>query len=147
MFKHILVPTDGSELSRQAVAYAAGAAQVMGARITAFYAKPPHSLAQARDGFLNDLLAPDKLEERAERHAQECLEHAAQTCEAAGVPCHAVMAASDAPSQAIIETAEREGCDLIIMASHGRTGLGSLLIGSETKKVLAHSKLPVLVYR
>lgn len=147
MFKHFLVPTDGSELSRQAVAYAAQVARVNNARITAFYAKPPNQLAQAGDGFLNDLLAPDKQEERAERHAQECLNHAAQTCQAAGVVCNTVSVASDTPAQVIIDAAVREGCDLILMASHGRTGWSGLLIGSETNKVLTHSTLPVLVYR
>ena len=70
MFKHILVPVDGSEFSQKAATYAAGFAQTMGARITALYVKPPHQLAQAGEGLLNDLLAPDKLEERVERMAQ-----------------------------------------------------------------------------
>lgn len=147
MFKHFLVPTDGSELSRKAVAYAAEVARVHNARITAFYAQPPSQLALASEGFLNDLLAPDKLEERAERYAHECLNHAAQTCQAAGVTCHTVSVPSDTPAQAIIEAAVREGCDLILMASHGRTGWSGMLVGSETNKVLSHSTLPVLVYR
>ncbi|MDO4795029.1 MAG: universal stress protein [Brachymonas sp.] len=147
MFKHFLVPTDGSGLSHKAVAYAAEVARVNKARITVFYAKPPSQLALGGEGFLNDLIAPDKLEERAERLAQECLNQAAQICQAAGVPCHTVSVTSDTPAQAIIDAALREGCDLILMASHGRTGWSAVLVGSETQRVLAHTTLPVLVYR
>ena len=147
MFSHILVPTDGSELSNKAITYAATLAKSMGGRITAFFAKPPHQLAQAGDAFLNDLLAPDKFEERADRLARECLEDAVRVCRTLDVPCNTVAVASEAPYQAILDTAQREGCDLILMASHGRSGLSGLLIGSETKKVLVHATLPVLVYR
>ena len=147
MVKHILVPTDGSDLSQKTLSYAAGVANTWGARITALYAKPQRQLTQAGEGFLNDLLAPDKLEERAERLAQKCLEDAELACQPLGVPCKAIAVTSDSPHQAIIDTAQREGCDLILMASHGRTGLSGLAAGSETNKVLTHSALPVLVYR
>ena len=147
MFKHILVPVDGSEFSQKAATYAAGFAQTMGARITALNVKPPHQLAQAGEGLLNDLLAPDKLEERVERMAQKCLQDVAQACQAVGVPCHTLAVEGDSPAQAILAAATSEGCDLVLMASHGRTGLERLIIGSETQKVLSHTALPVLVYR
>ena len=147
MFKHILVPTDGSELSQQAITHAVAFAKETGARITAFYAKPDYQLGNIGDGLLNDLLSPEKFDEKADRHAHECLEDAHQACEAANVACNMVAIDSNTLYKAIIDTAEREGCDLIFMASHGRSGLSGLLIGSETNKVLSHSKIPVLVYR
>lgn len=83
----------------------------------------------------------------AERQATETLDFVVQLCESAGVPVDRLSMTSDIPYQAIIDAATEAGCDLIFMASHGRRGFSALLLGSETNKVLTHSKIPVLVYR
>jgi nucleotide-binding universal stress UspA family protein len=147
MFKHILVPTDGSELSRATAQRAVSFAKEAGARITAFYAKPEYPIAYFGEGALIDPTTPEKFTEMAEQQASEFLKEVADWCEEAGVQCDTVSATSDIPYEAIIEAAEKSGCDLIFMASHGRRGITGLLLGSETNKVLTHSKVPVLVYR
>ncbi|MDX9944836.1 MAG: universal stress protein [Azonexus sp.] len=147
MFKHILVPTDGSELSRATAKRAVSFAKEAGARITAFYAKPEYPIAYFGEGALIDPTTPEKFTEMAEQQASEFLNEVSAWCEEAGVQCDTVSATSDVPYEAIIEAAETSGCDLIFMASHGRRGITGLLLGSETNKVLTHSKVPVLVYR
>lgn len=147
MFKHILVPTDGSQLSREAVERAVMFAKESGARITFFYAKPEYPVAFYGEGALIDPTTPEKFAQMAEQQAQDILNGCARLAADAGVECTTVSKTSDVPYEAIIETAETVGCDLIFMASHGRRGLGALLLGSETQKVLTHSKIPVLVYR
>ncbi|MFN3883710.1 MAG: universal stress protein [Rhodocyclaceae bacterium] len=147
MFKHLLVPTDGSRLSQQAVERAVEFAKESGARITFFYAKPEYPVAFYGEGALIDPTTPEKFAQMADQQAQEILDQCARLAAAASVECATVSKTSDIPYEAIIETAEASGCDLIFMASHGRRGLGALLLGSETQKVLTHSKIPVLVYR
>jgi nucleotide-binding universal stress UspA family protein len=147
MFKHILVPTDGSELSRATAQRAISFAKESGARITAFYAKPEYPIAYFGEGALIDPTTPDKFAEMADQQATEYLEEVAAWCAEAGVECSSVAATSDIPYEAIINAAETSGCDLIFMASHGRRGISGFLLGSETNKVLTHSKVPVLVYR
>ena len=147
MFKHILVPTDGSELSRQTVSRAISFAKEAGARITAFFAKPEYPIAYFGEGALIDPTTPEKFAELAEQQAAEYLGDVVAQCQAAGVECSTASATSDIPYEAIIEAAETSGCDLIFMASHGRRGISGMLLGSETNKVLTHSKIPVLVYR
>ncbi len=147
MFKHILVPTDGSDLSRQTVRRAVSFAREAGARITAFYAKPEYPVAYFGEGALIDPTTPEKFAELADQQAGEYLAEVQDQCAEAGVECDAVTATSDIPYQAIIDAAERAGCDLTFMASHGRRGISGFLLGSETNKVLTHSNIPVLVYR
>ncbi|EXI92043.1 MAG: hypothetical protein AW12_00884 [Candidatus Accumulibacter sp. BA-94] len=147
MFKHILVPTDGSELSRETARRAVSFAREAGARITALYAKPEYPVSYYGEGALIDPTTPEKFAELAERQATETLDFVAQLCEGAGVPVDRLSTTSDIPYQAIIDAATEAGCDLIFMASHGRRGFSALLLGSETNKVLTHSKIPVLVYR
>lgn len=147
MFKHILVPTDGSQLSQETARRAVAFAKESGARITAFFAKPEYPITYFGEGALIDPTTPEKFAEMADRQAEEVLGFVRQECAAAGVECDTVSVVSDVPYQAIIETAEKAGCDLIFMASHGRRGISGLLLGSETHKVLTHSKIPVLVYR
>ncbi|MFN6960954.1 MAG: universal stress protein, partial [Rhodocyclaceae bacterium] len=143
MFKHLLVPTDGSQLSGQAVKRAVEFAKETGARITFFYAKPEYPVAFYGEGALIDPTTPEKFAQMADQQAQEILDACAQLAAAAGVACTTRSKTSDIPYEAIIEAAESAGCDLIFMASHGRRGLGALLLGSETQKVLTHSKIPV----
>lgn len=147
MFKHILVPTDGSQLSTETVKRAVTFARESGARISFFYAKPEYPVAFYGEGALIDPTTPEKFAEMTEQQAKEILGAAEQLAQTANVPCASIAVTSDIPYEAIIEGASKAGCDLIFMASHGRRGISGLLLGSETQKVLTHSKIPVLVYR
>lgn len=147
MFKHILVPTDGSPLSQEAVRRAVSFAKEAGARITAFYAKPEAPMPQYVEGIQIDKALQDQYAKMAEEQAQKVLGFAEGLCRDAGVACATSSASSDSPYEAIINAANAGGCDLIFMASHGRRGIAGLLLGSETSKVLTHSKIPVLVFR
>lgn len=147
MFKHILVPTDGSALSNATVQRAISFASEAGAKISFFYAKPEYPIAYFGEGALVDPTTPEKFSEMTEQQAAEYLGEARQWANEAGVVCDTFSATSDIPYEAIIQAAEDHGCDLIFMASHGRRGLSGFLLGSETNKVLTHSTIPVLVYR
>ena len=147
MFKHILVPTDGSQFSQDTVRRAVSFAKEAGARITAFYSKPEYPLSYNSEGFIYDSTPPGRFSELAEQEALEILGFVENLCREAGVNCSRLTLTSNVVYEAIIEAANQSGCDLIFMASHGRRGLGALLLGSETSKVLTHSKIPVLVYR
>ena len=147
MFKHILVPTDGSPLSQETVKRAISFAKEAGAKITALYAKPSFPECFFGEGALVDPGSPEKFAQMAEEEAQHILDSVEQGCREAGVPCSRHTVESDVPYEAIIEIATQKECDLIFMSSHGRRGIGALLLGSETHKVLTHSKIPVLVYR
>jgi nucleotide-binding universal stress UspA family protein len=147
MFKHILVPTDGSQLSMETLKRAVAFAREAGARLTFFYAKPEYPVAFYGEGALIDPTTPEKFAEMTEQQAKEILGAAEQVAKAAQVASASLAVTSDIPYEAIIEAAATAGCDLIFMASHGRRGISGLLLGSETQKVLTHSTIPVLVYR
>ena len=147
MFKHILVPTDGSALSTQTVNRAIDFARETGAMVTFFYAKPEYPVAFYGEGALIDPTTPEKFASMADQQAEEILAGCEALALAAQVRSARLARTSDIPYEAIIQAAESAGCDLIFMASHGRRGFGGLLLGSETQKVLTHSKVPVLVYR
>jgi nucleotide-binding universal stress UspA family protein len=144
MFKHILVPTDGSALSRKAIDGAIDLAQSVGARITAYACLPLYPYSPFADVAVEP---PDDFHQRAEREAREHLREVELAAEAVGVACTSVTSVQSAPYLGIIDAAVEGGCDVIFMASHGRRGLGSILIGSETQRVLTHTKIPVIVYR
>jgi nucleotide-binding universal stress UspA family protein len=147
MYKHIVIPTDGSTQSARAGAAGVEFARAIGARITALYAMPAPTPVVYENIIPVRYLGPDEhaaLIERSARHYLGAIEEAARV---AGVPCESVSITSDFPADTIVATAKRRKCDLIFMASHGRRGISALLLGSETQKVLAHSKLPVFVYR
>ena len=147
MFKHILVPTDGSELSQATAKRAVSFAKEAGARVTVFFAKPEYPIAYFGEGALIDPTTPEKFAELAEQQAAQYLGEVEGMCAEIGVDCSTLAVTSDVPYEAIIEAADKSGCDLIFMASHGRRGISGFLLGSETNKVLTHSKVPVLVYR
>jgi len=147
MFKHILVPTDGSQLSSDTAKRAIAFAKETGAKITFFFAKPDYPVAFYGEGALIDPTTPDKFAEMADQQAKEILAAHEAAAKAEGVASDGVSSVSDIPYEAIIGAAEESGADLIFMASHGRRGISGLLLGSETQKVLTHSKIPVLVYR
>ena len=147
MFKHILVPVDGSDLSKDTARRAVSFAKEAGARITAFFARPEYPVSYYGEGALIDPTTPEKFAELAEQQAQQVLDFVVELCQNDGVEVDRLALSSDIPYQAIIDAATQSNCDLIFMASHGRRGISALLLGSETHKVLTHSKIPVLVYR
>jgi nucleotide-binding universal stress UspA family protein len=150
MFKHILVPTDGSPLSARAVRYAVQLAKSSGARVTAFHAIPGFRPVPFADGMIAaypELFSEADYKRAAEREAGRMLAKGAALAKTAKVPFETRTAYADSPWKAIIRTAKSQRCDLVVMASHGRRGLESVLLGSETTKVLTHSKIPVLVFR
>lgn len=147
MFKHILVPTDGSPLSEGAVARAVSFAKDAGARITFFYAQPDFPMPIYGEGALIDPTTPEQFAKSAAQEAARVLERAKAVVDAAAVNADTDTVVNEVPYEAIIDAADRHNCDLIFMASHGRRGIAGLLLGSETQKVLTHSKIPVLVYR
>ena len=147
MFKHVLVPTDGSPLSVSTAQRAVTFAVEAGARITFFHAKPDYPVVFYGEGALIDPTTPEKFAEMAERRSREILGECSAKAEEAGVACDSVSMTSNTPYEAIIHVAQNAGCDLIFMASHGRRGISGLLLGSETQKVVTHSRIPVLIYR
>lgn len=147
MYKHILVPTDGSELSLEATRQAIAFARSMNASITFLNVQPDYPVPTLGEGFLIPAETRQEFSRRGEEQAQNILSNASDLAKQEGVPCSAVTLVSDFPYSVIIDTATSAGCDLIFMASHGRRGLSGVLIGSETLKVLTHCKIPVLVYR
>ena len=149
MFKHILVPTDGSTRSARAAAFASRLAHAHRARITALHVIAPFAPAAYLDGVAPypELYSAKAYERACEANAARLLGRVARRAAAAKVRCETVHVYADSPWRAITKAARSRGCDLIVMASHGRAGLGALILGSETTKVLTHSKTPVLVTR
>ncbi|WP_341644025.1 universal stress protein [Thauera sp. SDU_THAU2] len=147
MFKHILVPTDGSTLSEGTVSRAVTFAREAGARITFFYAQPDFPMPIYGEGALIDPTTPEQFAKSAAAEAQAILDKAKAVADSEGVVAATDTVVNEIPYEAVIDAADRHGCDLIFMASHGRRGIAGLLLGSETQKVLTHSKIPVLVYR
>ena len=147
MFQHILVPTDGSQFSQDSCRRAVSFAKDAGAKITAFYAKPEYPVTYYGEGALIDSTTPEQFAELAETQSKEILGFVEKLCSEAGVECSTMSLTNDVVYEGIIEAATKSGCDLIFMASHGRRGLSGLLLGSETHKVLTHTKIPVLIYR
>ena len=146
MYKHLLVPTDGSELSQAAVRQAAQLARSLDASVTVLYVQPQCPKPLGGEAFTMGPFQEEFLRDSASM-ANETLTQARAVVEQANVRCKCCTATSDQPWQVIISTAKSEACDLILMASHGRSGLTGLLIGSQTQKVLTHCKVPVLVCR
>ena len=145
MFKHILIPTDGSPLSKKAVRAGVAFAKELGAKVTVYHALevvPPYS----EGGFVPPS-ALEPFEAAARKQAQKYLDEAARIARAAGVPCESQISRPVTVYKGIVDTAKKKKCDVIFIASHGRGELVSLVLGSVTVKVLAHSKIPVVVFR
>ena len=140
MYRHILIPTDGSELAEHGVTHGLALAKSLGARASVIFVVEPFSEMTGRM-----LEAVARYAELRKEQAASVLDRAARAAKEAGVSCQTIQVESGQPHQAIIATARDKGCDLIVMSSHGRSGLTMLLIGSVTNKVLAHAKTPVLV--
>ncbi len=147
MYKHILIPVDGTPLSKKAIREGIRLAKSCGAKVTGFFSPPEYEVLIYGEYFPPDLMPREEYEERADANAEKILAAVRKEADAAGVPCATYHTASRMPWEAIIEAARKKRCDLIVMASHGRKGLTGVLLGSETTKVLTHSKIPVLVCR
>lgn len=145
LFTNILVPTDGSELSRESARCAIELAQASGARITALFVES--GVNTDSEGDLVDPGVLDHLPKGMEKRSKEYLSFVKKHCKKQHVPCKTMTLVGKRPHKAIVEAAEEQACDLIFMASDGLGGIKSLLLGSETQKVLVHAKMPVLVYR
>jgi nucleotide-binding universal stress UspA family protein len=138
MYTHILIPTDGSELAGKAVQHGIALAKRVGAKVTMLTVFPPDMITTDRE--MIEIRKAHK-----QKHVEEILGAIAK--QAAGFACETIQVEHEHPYQAIIDTADSKGCDLIVMASHGRRGISAIVLGSETVKVLTHCKIPVLVYR
>jgi nucleotide-binding universal stress UspA family protein len=147
MFKHILIPTDGSNVAAKAIDAGVRLAAEMGAKVTGFHAEQPRPLHLHVKGYAaeKDLIA--ELDRRSHQFAERCVAQIEDAAKADGVPFEAVVVKSTRPYEAIIQAALERNCDAIFMASHGHRGLDGLLLGSVTQQVLTHSKIPVLVFR
>lgn len=145
MYKHILIPTDGSELSEHAVREGIAFAKSIGASATLFTASPSYHVFALDPVSLSD--TEDSYKSDAASRASKRLKTGEDLARQAGVPVDSEHSFGDHPHEEILACANRKPCDLIFMASHGRKGMAGLLLGSETHKVLTHSKIPVMVYR
>ncbi len=148
MFKHILVCTDGGKLSDKAVDAAIRLAKDLGARLTGFHVTQDYPINPFPEyAIVASSLSPQQWKADQEKHAQRILARVEIKANKAGVDCGTRSGSDIDPYKAIIAAAKNSRCDLIVMASHGRRGIQGLILGSETNKVLTHSKVPVLVYR
>ena len=145
MYKHILIPTDGSALSEMAIRQGIAFAKAIQAEVTALTVTPPFHVFDVDPVMVSSTPAQYAMESQA--RAEKYLAVARVEAGIAGVPCETLHVTQDHVYESIIDTASKRGCDLIFMASHGRKGMSALVLGSETYKVLTHGKIPVLVCR
>jgi nucleotide-binding universal stress UspA family protein len=145
MFKHLLVPTDGSPASEVAIQKSIELAKHINARVTGLHVFPVFQVFTYQPEMLKD--TREQFDEDNRVHSVQFLADIERAAQNAGVACNTVSVKSEHAYEAIIKTAEDQGCDLIAMASHGRRGVKGFLLGSETQKVLVHTQTPVLVFR
>ena len=146
MYKHILIPTDGSPQSRKAVAGGVALAKAIGAKVTGIFAAPPATPVVYRNNMPVGFSMPADHKRIIEESAARYLGIVEQAAKKAGVACEVITVTSDYPADTILATAKKKKCDLIVMATHGRRGISGVLLGSETQRVVTHAKIPVLVY-
>lgn len=147
MYKNILLPTDGSALSRRVAKDGVKLAKLLGARVTGFYVAPTYRIEMFVDYVPPDLVTPQQHAANAKKAAQRHLEFIKKLASDSGVRFTGQTVTSDSAADAIVKAVGKYKCDLIYLGSHGRTGLTKLLLGSQTSKVLAHTRIPVLVHR
>jgi nucleotide-binding universal stress UspA family protein len=147
MFKHILIPTDGSRTAAKAITAGVKLAKEMGARVTGFYAQEPLPMHIHGEGYIADKELVAEFEKRAGEFAARCIAEVGDAAKAASVPFEGVVVKSQSPHKAIVDAAKKQDCDAIFIASHGHKGLTGLVLGSVTQKVLVNSEIPVLVFR
>jgi|CXWL01.1.fsa_nt_gi nucleotide-binding universal stress UspA family protein len=147
MYRHILIAIDGSVSSETVIEHGVALAKALGARVTGVHAVP--DFIPPQDSPLQSVGFPtrEEYEHLAKSEAEGVLQHVSRACSAAGVECELAHAVDSRAHHLILATAVERACDLICMGSHGRGGVGALLLGSQTQKVLAHGRLPVLVVR
>jgi len=145
MYKNILIPTDGSDLAGKAILHGANLAKALGAKVSVLTVTAPYHIFTVETRMVEN--TPAEYGREVQVDAARLLAAAADTVEAAGVDCDTVRVEHEHIYKAIIDTARFKGCDLIVMASHGRRGISAAVLGSETIKVLTHSRIPVLVHR
>lgn len=146
MYRKILLPTDGSALCDSAAQKGIEFAKFVGASVVAFHAVPATSYLIYTEAGPSDVLA-EQFERDATTRGQRLVESVEALARESRVPCESLLLSHDHPWEGIIEAAATKGCDLIFMASHGRRGLTAMLLGSETTRVLTHTRIPVMVYR
>lgn len=144
MYQRILVPTDGSEITKKAVDTAVGLARLMGAKLYTLSVKEPFPYSAISE---MQPIPPQEFFDSQERIANKHLDAVKAAAAAAGVACTAASVEALHPWEAILDFGKQQDADLIVMASHGRRGVAALLLGSETQKVLTHTSVPVLVVR
>ncbi len=144
MYKHILLPTDGSELSKAAMRHGIALAKAIGAKVTALVVSTPLASLVVDAGAVSAAL--DQYQALVKTQTAKYLDNIKNESTEAGVTCATLCVEHERPYEAIVESAKTNGCDLVIMASHGLRGVSAIL-GSETLKVLTHSSVPILVYR
>lgn len=147
MFKHILIPTDGSAVADKAVRAGLAMAARLGAKVTGYSSVQPIQTQFYGDGYVFEASMVKRFEREAVAAAERRLEKVSARAKAAGVPFSMLVTTSVTAYEGIVEAARKRKCDAIFMASHGRTGIAGMVLGSVTHKVLTHTKLPVLVYR
>lgn len=147
MFKHILIPTDGSAVAAKAIGAGVALAKEMGAKVTGLYAEEPRPLHLHADGYAVEQQLLEEFDRRAREYAERSVGEIEKAARAAGVPFEPVVKKSARPHEAIIQAAQDRRCDAIVMASHGHKGLAGFMLGSVTHQVLTHSSIPVLVFR
>jgi len=148
MYRHILVPTDGSKLAAKGVRTGVRLAAALGARVTGVYVVPPYQPPSYSEGVIYAAgRSRAEYRKRSEAEAKKALSLVEIEAQAAHVPYATRFVTLDHPWRAILKTAQAARCDAIVMASHGRGGLGGLILGSETTRLLANSKIPILVVR
>jgi nucleotide-binding universal stress UspA family protein len=147
MFKHVLIPTDGSKVARRAIKAGVALAKDLGAKVTAYYAMETVQPYIYSDGYIINTATLRNFEQRARELGQKYVGEVERAAKAAGVACNTLMTKPATPAQGIVDAAKRRRCDVIFMASHGRGEFTALVLGSVTQKVLARSRVPVLVFR
>jgi nucleotide-binding universal stress UspA family protein len=147
MFKHILIPTDGSDFSEKVVKDGMALAKTINAKITGVHVYPSFIMISYGEFGPVDGELQKQMLESAKTEGDKYLDRLQAAAKSAGVAFDRVLLENDNAWKGILETAQKKGCDLVLMAAHGRRGLSALVLGSETNKVLTHSKIPVLVYR
>lgn len=146
MYRNILVATDGSALADKAVAHGVSLAKAVGAKLTALIVEAPFNVFNVPESKMRQM--PEAFAQHAafvKEHSAGVLGRVADAAKSAGVTCETIEVEHDNPYRGIIDTAKSKGCDLIVMASHGRSGISAVLLGSVTSKVLTHTDIPVLI--
>jgi nucleotide-binding universal stress UspA family protein len=145
MYRHILIPTDGSELSKKAIEHGVALAKQLGAQVTAVTVSTPFHIFAVEPAAVTD--SAESYAKRIAATSAKYLSVVKDAAAASGVTCDTIQVEHEHPYQAIIDIAKKRGCDAIVMASHGRRGVAAIVLGSETVKVLTHSTIPVVVCR